>query len=101
LQGAHIARWADEPDLRGHTSNGLCLCLMHDKAFEEGYYTLTNDFHVAVNKTSKRVRNSTWSRMVLLPYEGKPIDIPNGAIVPSLKAIEHHWRRIGFKPESN
>lgn len=32
LIGAHIARWSDVPHLRGKVSNGLCFCLMHDKA---------------------------------------------------------------------
>jgi len=31
LVGSHIARWTDAPQWRGETSNGLCLCLMHDK----------------------------------------------------------------------
>lgn len=38
LIGAHIARWVDVEELRGDISNGLCLCLMHDKAFESGFF---------------------------------------------------------------
>lgn len=33
LVGSHIARWIDNEALRGHMGNGLCFCLVHDKAF--------------------------------------------------------------------
>jgi len=42
LIGAHIARWVDAPELRGSLENGLCLCLMHDKAFEVGMFTVSS-----------------------------------------------------------
>ena len=46
LVGAHIARWSDAPSLRGKTSNGLCLCLFHDKAFELGLFTLSANYRI-------------------------------------------------------
>jgi putative restriction endonuclease len=46
LIGAHIARWTDAVALRGDISNGLCLCLMHDKAFELGLFTLDEMFRI-------------------------------------------------------
>lgn len=97
LRGAHIARWADVPELRGQTSNGLCLCLMHDKAFEDGYFTLTQDYRVAVNNRNEIVRSSIWCKTALIPYNGRKIHIPKDAIKPSPQAIERHWRRIKFQ----
>ena len=49
LVASHIARWADNEKLRGHLGNGLCFCLMHDKAFEEGLFTLDKQFRIIVN----------------------------------------------------
>ena len=49
LRGSHIARWADEPELRGDISNGLCLCLMHDQAFERGLFTVDLKLRVWVD----------------------------------------------------
>jgi hypothetical protein len=44
LVGSHIARWSDHVVLRGDLSNGLSLCLIHDKAFEIGLFTLDSNF---------------------------------------------------------
>lgn len=46
LIGAHIERWADNLDKRGNTSNGLCLCVLHDKAFEIGDFSIDNNFEI-------------------------------------------------------
>lgn len=97
LVGAHIARWSDARELRGHTSNGLCLCLFHDRAFESGLFTLTADFRVATNST--KLSDSPWAKANIAPYNGKPIAL--GAIPPSLNSLRQHWERIGFNPSGN
>lgn len=48
LISGHIDRWADNESLRGHTGNGLCFCLMHDKAFENGFFTLDKNYKVVL-----------------------------------------------------
>jgi hypothetical protein len=96
LIGAHIARWADVPILRGSVSNGLCFCLMHDKAFEKGLFTITRDYRIAVNKTHEVVLNSAWCSEALVPFDSQPISC--GAILPLEEAIKLHWSRTGFAP---
>ncbi len=66
LRGAHITRWTDEPAMRGNISNGLCLCLMHDQAFESGLFTLDLEHRVRVNAVT--ITNSRWGRDNLLPH---------------------------------
>jgi hypothetical protein len=92
LVGAHIARWADAPELRGKVSNGLCLCLMHDKAFEAGFFTISEDYTVVVNR--ERAETSAWCRESILPYEGVTIRLAE--IPPSEDALLHHWIRTKF-----
>jgi predicted restriction endonuclease len=98
LIGAHIARWADVKELRGDLSNGLCLCLMHDKAFEAGFFTLTEDLRVAVNKNNQTAMTSKWCKKNLIPYDGDSISF--GSVKPSLEALRHHWKRISFTQDS-
>ena len=97
LVGSHIARWADAPHLRGEISNGLCLCLMHDKAFEQGYFTLDRNLCISVNP--QRTNISPWVENFIFPHDGKQINV--GAIKPSQEAIEYHWKRIAFTPPNN
>lgn len=91
LVGAHIARWADHPELRGQTSNGLCLCVLHDKAFEVGAFTLDDNCHV---RLSERLDPSSWLRKALASAAGQPIGL--GQIQPSTEALGHHWQMHGF-----
>ena len=65
LRGAHIARWSDVPELRGKLSNGLCLCLMHDHAFERGLFTVDMQHRVWVNPLA--ASNSLWAKDHLEP----------------------------------
>lgn len=94
LVGAHIARWTDAPDMRGDLANGLCLCLLHDKAFEIGVFTLTETGTVAIHRTPIAT-NGAWSGH-LAKFAGVSISIPSGAIKPSARAVQMHWARIGF-----
>jgi|APHM01.1.fsa_nt_gi Predicted restriction endonuclease len=95
LIGAHIARWADAPKLRGRIDNGLCLCLMHDKAFEYGWFTLTLDHKVWI--AEERVENSEWARENLAPQDGHEID--TAPIMPGEEPLFRHWERLDLYPE--
>jgi putative restriction endonuclease len=95
LTASHIGRWADATELRGQVSNGLCFCLMHDKAFECGFFTLDSSYSVRVNKM--RLRSVRWGDKYLRPYEGRAIDL--GSVHPSREALRLHGSRIRFVPD--
>lgn len=97
LVGAHIARWADAQDLRGNVCNGLCFCLMHDRAFEHGLFTLDAECRVRVNHD--KAATVTWSHENLTPYDG--CEVAQSGIRPSLAALSNHWRRINFVPAAS
>ncbi|MDF3058928.1 MAG: putative restriction endonuclease [Rariglobus sp.] len=65
LVGAHIARWADRIDLRGRADNGLCLCLMHDKAFEKGFFTIDENLNVKISEVQE---SGQWCMREVAPY---------------------------------
>jgi hypothetical protein len=94
LVGSHIARWADAPELRGSVANGLCLCLMHDKAFEVGLFTVTERHTVHVNEAKSKA--SHWARSALLIPAGAAIR--TASVMPSTLALAHHWRRTRCDP---
>ncbi|WP_419879597.1 hypothetical protein [Brevibacillus centrosporus] len=96
LIGAHIARWADVPTLRGEITNGLSFCLIHDKLFETGCFTLDKELRIRTNKAHVHYSSSQWCNSFVKPFEG--VVIKNSKIAPSEEAIQHHWIRIGYKP---
>ena len=99
LVGAHIARWADVEELRGDVSNGLCLCLMHDRAFELGLFTLDNELRVITAEQDES--QPSWATGQIQPYAGEPIkpcEFP-----PSVSALQFHREkhRDGFRSASS
>lgn len=92
LVGAHIARWTDSPDCRGSTSNGLCLCLVHDKAFEAGAFTFDSQYRVVL---SAREPSTSWVHKTLLPGEGK--SLPQAKVAPAASSLAQHWARHGYE----
>ena len=43
---SHIVGWAEALEDRGKLSNIICLCRFHDVLFEQGYWSLTDDFNL-------------------------------------------------------
>lgn len=87
LVAAHIARWADDLESRGDVANGLCLCGLHDKAFECGLFTLTDEFRVKVDRSTA----SAWVEAHLATIDGLHIKL--GRIRPSARAVRQHRDR--------
>ncbi len=94
LRGAHIARWSDAPDMRGDISNGLCLCLMHDQAFERGMFTIDLEYRIWV--APDNANRSPWAQTHLLPYHKR--QLRQGRILPSEEALLRHWERTSCYP---
>ena len=91
LVGSHIARWADVSDLRGQVTNGLSLCLMHDRAFENGMFTLDEHLRIAFLPAGQL---SEWSLQHIKPFAGHKIRASR--LSPSKEALLHHWYRVGY-----
>jgi putative restriction endonuclease len=96
LVASHIARWSDNEKLRGDFGNGLCLCLMHDKAFEIGLFTLDKQFNVFVAADLDSV-HSTFIAQLKLAH-GKQIRLSK--IAPLQDALFEHWDRVDLTPQT-
>jgi len=96
LVASHIARWADNIERRGDTSNGLCLCPIHDKAFELGYFSLDNNFKICVEK---RNDHSQIFKEYISRYIG--MSISKGQVEPDREALEEHRRRCNISGEDS
>lgn len=94
LVASHIARWSDNETLRGHLGNGLCLCLIHDKAFELGLFTLDEEFQVFVDLGVDA--GATSIEQELRSSHGKQIKLSN--VLPLEDALLEHWVRVDLSP---
>ena len=53
LIGSHIIPWKDRKDIRLDPANGICLCSLHDKAFDNGFITVDNNYKLLVSNRIK------------------------------------------------
>lgn len=87
LISSHIARWVDNPNKRGNVSNGLCLCLLHDKAFENGYFSLDDELRVILSDKTD-IKSSDIFCNYIRPFEHQTIDYSK--IPPDKEALKEH-----------
>lgn len=86
LVGAHIVPWAKRKDIRLDPRNGLCLCAFHDRAFEHGYISLTDDYRLLVRE---EVSKDNVLEQLLSPLRGRKIRLPTVG-KPCLEYLKWH-----------
>jgi hypothetical protein len=75
LIASHIVPWSKDKKNRLNPSNGLCLSAIHDRAFDKGFISITDDWTVVVCKELQK-RDDPFVKQVLLPLHGKKIELP-------------------------
>ena len=49
LVASHIKPWAASEETRTDPENGLCLCVLHDKAYDRGLMTVDADCQITMS----------------------------------------------------
>jgi HNH endonuclease len=90
LIASHIVGWAEAPEACGMLSNVICLCQFHDVLFEQGYWSLADDFTLL--RTSQ-LKSRTIARLLdgALPFR-RPYDHP-----PASSFLRQHRLRWGLE----
>ena len=92
LIASHIVPWRDDAANRANPRNGLLLSALHDKAFDRGILTITDDMTVLVSpKYTESTGNYFTSAIV--NYEGSPISLPE-KFAPDRKFLAYHRQHI-------
>ncbi|MFZ4828986.1 MAG: HNH endonuclease, partial [Phototrophicaceae bacterium] len=96
LIASHIVPWRDDKSLRVNPHNGLCLCALHDKGFDRGFFTLDEEYRVILGQI---VRNylpnpSVYNEFNI--YEGQRISLPD-KFIPKQEFLEIHRDKYFLK----
>jgi hypothetical protein len=75
LIASHIVPWSCDKANRLNPSNGLCLSAIHDRAFDKGLISLTDDWRVVLSD-ELRALAEPFVTAVFLPLEGRQIEMP-------------------------
>jgi hypothetical protein len=93
LVASHVVPWSVDEASRGVLNNVICLCVMHDRLFEKGFITLTNnnsvvfsrrfDANAKMSKMFASVRATTYSRLSV-----------KTAIGPRKSSLDYHRHKV-------
>lgn len=72
LVASHIVPWRDDKANRLNPSNGLCLSVIHDRAFDQRLISLSDDLRVMLSRSLQETQ-CEYLRMTFHPLEGRQI----------------------------
>ena len=95
LMASHIVPWTDDARNRLNPCNGLCLNALHDKAFDRGLISFTDDFELLVhNRILEHYTHDTVAAN-FADYEGRVITLPT-RFAPDAEFMRRHREQWGF-----
>jgi putative restriction endonuclease len=89
LIASHIIPWEEREDLRLNPHNGLCLCAIHDKAFDKGLMSIRGNYHVEVSPTISRYMPQEALQSNFERYNRERITLPD-KFLPNGDFLEYH-----------
>ena len=92
LVASHIVPWSADRANRLNPSNGLCLSAIHDKAFDRGLITVSEDFNILVSEELMR-RDEPFVKKLFLPLRKKRIELPE-RFVPDIAFLARHRKEV-------
>jgi predicted restriction endonuclease len=96
LVASHIKPWGKFPTERLNPRNGLCLSALHDAAFDSGLITLDENFKVILGRRLKAFFPQPTLEQNFVPFEGRPIRVPEKLAEPAPEFLKYH-RDVIFK----
>lgn len=92
LVASHIIPWSHDASTRVNPRNGLLLSALHDRAFDSGIITITDDMTVYVSEQYRRRQDRFLSESIST-YHGRPISLPH-KFEPDREFLRYHREHI-------
>lgn len=98
LEASHIKSWKDSNPQTERTNpqNGLCLNVLHHKAYDSGLITIDTDYRILVSKSLKERMTLDSYNNHFLKYEGQKITLPSRFIPNKDFIIQRNSNLIDF-----
>jgi putative restriction endonuclease len=93
LVASHIVPWRTDKNNRLNPRNGLCLSILHDKAFDKGLITIKPDYTIKISSAARQLAGNRFASEWLIDLESKQITLPE-KFSPSAEFIEWHNEHI-------
>jgi len=69
--------------------NGICMRVLHDKAFDKSWLSITDNYRLLLCNTLKGLSNVVSVQRGFIVYGGNPIILP-GRFLPGMEFIRFH-----------
>jgi hypothetical protein len=95
LVAGHIVAWSEDKKNRLNPANGICLCVLHDRAFERGFLVLDEDLNIRMNP---RIRPDSQLGLHLKDIVGRRLRLPR-ADPPDPELLKRHREKFPHQSE--
>jgi len=92
LTASHIVSWSANQKSRTDPQNGLCLCAMHDRAFDKGLISVGRKLQLLVSPVVETSR-SKFIRVALSSFENRSIRLPT-RFLPKPEFLAWHRQHV-------
>jgi len=93
LNASHIVPWSVDEANRVNPRNGLCLNVIHDRAFDRGLLTVTPDYRVKLSPSVKFHPNDHAATAFLKQFDNAPITLPQ-RFQPDMDFLRYHNEKV-------
>lgn len=95
LTASHIIPWGSNAEKRCDPRNGLLLSAVHDRAFDQGLISLSEDFRVLMSPILKKSDQDVFLQVAILSFENEILKFPKKPkFLPSQEAMAFHRTHI-------
>jgi len=95
LIAGHIKPWSVDEKNRLNPQNGIAINALHDKAFENGFITITPEYKIKVSPILLKQKKSKTIEEYFVKYDNQNIILPS-RFLPEIDFLKHH-NEVCFK----
>lgn len=89
LIAGHIKPWSLDEKNRLNPQNGIAINALHDKAFENGFLTITPDYKIKISSVLLKQKKSQSVEDYFLKYHNQDIILPS-RFLPDIEFLKYH-----------
>lgn len=90
LIASHIIPWSEDEENRTNPHNGVCLNSIHDRAFDNGFITVTPDFKILASNFFDDYSNDKAVTEFFRKYQKQSIILPD-RFLPDKEFLDFHY----------
>jgi predicted restriction endonuclease len=92
LVASHIKPWAGSESTRTDPENGLCLCAIHDRAFDRGLIAVSQELRIVVDPGIMSSKQP-FVQTALASFDWRPLRMPT-RFAPREEFLAWHRRTV-------